>query len=575
MKRFALCLSLLFAISCALVPPPEPPDMKPEQSRDESLGRIRTLRSEGDASALRKAGASFISRFPEDQSIDEVRLITAEADIELGFYDEALEVLFPLTVREVADAAGGRAHILVARAYKAKGLFDKAALSALSALSADLDETQRETAREQLESVVRLLPREELDAIMKSHASAPGVEYVFEAALSYARASQDTAEAGRIIAELEELEREAPPVEQPFEEEAAVPVPLGGSRDREVRYSVGVLCPLGGRYAPLGSEFLKGASVAMKEAREGGLGGAEIVVGDTRGDPLVTRSVAERLIVEEGVVALVGCVLSSSTIVAAHVAEHHGTVLLSPVATEEGIAEIGEHVFQIGSDIEVEIAALARLACGELRLRRIAYLAVDDLRSRRLGGLFDREVTLAGGEVCISAYYPEGSTDFHEMILNLREAAPEALFIASDVEDLILILPQLSFYEFGAQLLGLSTWHSSRLLRMAGRDMEGALFPAHTGERRDEEEFMAAAVLIDEPVEGVNPFVLGGYKGVKTLLAAIEESERGGGDIEGTLIRTLHQRRHPFVELVSGEGVPFYTVRDSRLEPYAVLTATQ
>lgn len=575
MKRFALYLLALFVISCALSPPPEPPDVKPVEPRDDALGRIRTLASEGDATELRKAGASFISRFPDDPNLDEVRLLAAQADIELGFYEEAGEILYPLTIRKEADTARGRAHILMARAFKAKGRFDKAALSLLSSLATDLDDSQRETARDFLEDVVRLLPREELDAIMKSHGSSPGIEFVLEAALSYARASQDTASASRIITELRKLHRDAPPIEEPFKEGVTVSVPIEEDRDEEVRYSVGVLCPLGGRYAPLGNEFLKGVSVAMKEAREGGMRGAEIVVGDTRGDPLVTRSVTERLIVREGAVALVGCVLSSSTIVAAQVAEHSGTVLLSPVATEEGIAEIGEHIFQTGSDVEVEIAALARLACGELHLRRIAYLAVDDLRSRRLGELFGREVALAGGEVCTYAYYPEGSTDFHEMIRILREAAPEALFIASDVEDLILVLPQLSFYEFGAQLLGLSTWHSSRLLRMAGRDMEGAVFPGHAGEQRDEEEFIAAAVLIDEPIEDTNPFILGGYKGVKTLLAAIEESGGDGGDLKGALMRTLNQRRHPFVELVSGPGVPFYTVRDGRLEPYTALTTTE
>ncbi len=575
MNRFAPCLLVFCMISCALTPPPGPSDVEPVESREDALERIRTFAPEGDAAELRKAGASFLSRFPDDPNLDEVRLLAAEADIELGFYEEAGEILSPIAVRKGTDAAKGQAHILMARAFKAKGRFDEATLALLTALATDLDDPQRETARDLLGDVVHLLPREELEAIMKSHGSSPGIEFVLEAELSYARASQDTASARRIITELRGLHRDAPAAEEPFDESVTVAVPVDAGRDEEVRYSVGVLCPLGGRYAPLGKEFLKGVSVAMKEVRERGMRGVEIIVGDTRGDPLVTRSVTERLIVEEGAVALVGCVLSSSTIAAAQVAEHRGTVLLSPVATEEGIAEIGEHIFQMESDVEVEIAALARLACGELRLRRIAYLAVDDLHSRRIGELFGREVSLAGGEVCSYAYYPEGSTDFHEMIRILREAAPEALFIASDVEDLILVLPQLSFYEFGVQLLGLSAWHSNRLLRMAGRDMEGAVFPGRAGQQRDEEQFTAAAVLIDEPIDDTNPFVLGGYKGVKTLLAAIGESAASDGVLKDALMRQLHQRRHPFVELVSGQGIPFYTVRDGRLEPYTALITTE
>ncbi|HUV35423.1 MAG TPA: ABC transporter substrate-binding protein [Patescibacteria group bacterium] len=571
MSRCTPYVLILFLISCAVSPPPGPSDTDATQARDSSLTRIRTLASAGDARELRKAGASFISHYPDDPDIEEVRLLVAQAGIGLGFYEEAGEILSPIIIRGGADPAKGQAHILMARVLKSRGRFDEAARALLSSLSTDLDDSQRETARNLLEEVVPLLPREELDAIRKTHGSSPGVELVLEAALSYARASQDTASVRSIMTELRLLHRDEPAADQPFEGSVTIAAPGETERNETARYTIGVLCPLGGRYAPLGDEFLKGASVAMREARERGTRDVELVVADTRGDPLVARSVAERLIDEEGVVALVGCVLSSSTIAAAQVAQYNGTVLVSPVATEEGIAEIGEQVFQMGSDIEIEITALARIACMELNLRRIAFLAVDDLRSRGIGELFGREVALQGGEVCIYAYFPEGSTDFHETIRNLRKAAPEALFIASDVEDLILILPQLSFYEFGVQLLGLSRWHSNQLLRMAGRDMEGVVFPGKAGEQRDEEQFLTAAVLLDEPIDDTNPFILGGYKGVRTVLAAIQESAASGSDLKGALMKALYHRRHPYVELVSGQGIPFYTVRDGRIEPYTTI----
>jgi ABC-type branched-subunit amino acid transport system substrate-binding protein len=249
-------------------------------------------------------------------------------------------------------------------------------------------------------------------------------------------------------------------------------------------------------------------------------------------------------------------------------------VLLSPVATEEGIAEIGDWIFQGGTDLEVELYALARVAVKELRLRRIAFLSVDNLRSRRIGELFGRETALQGGEVCVYSYYPEGSTDFHDAIRTVRDAAPEALFIASDVEDLVLILPQLSFYEFGVQLLGLSTWSSNRLLRMAGRDMEGAVFPGHARAERDRALFMTAVVLLDEAIDDTNPFIIGGYTGTRTLLASLRESAESGADLRELLARALHRRRHPYVELITGPGVPFYTVRRERVEAYTTIRVT-
>lgn len=337
------------------------------------------------------------------------------------------------------------------------------------------------------------------------------------------------------------------------------------------RRRIGVLCPLEGRFATLGESFLRGASIALKEARLKGIANIDLIVGDTRGNPLECRSVAERLIDGERVDALLGEVLSSSTIAAAQVAELSGTVLLSPVATDEGIGGVGGWVFQTTTSSEVEIAALVRMACGRLGLRRVAFLSSDDLPSRRVARLFGDEVERLGGELVIAEFYPEGSTDFAESIGRVRAADPEALFIASGTEDLILILPQLSFHEFGAQLLGTSAWNSRRLIRMAGRDLEGALFPADIDQRSGESLFTNACALVKEPAGEINQVVIGGYRGTKLLLEALAKSKSGGAPLREEMSRILEKRRHPFLDLMAGEGILFYTVRNERAVEYGVL----
>lgn len=337
------------------------------------------------------------------------------------------------------------------------------------------------------------------------------------------------------------------------------------------RHRIGVLCPLEGRFATLGESFLRGAAVALKEARLKGIRDIELVVGDTRGAPLTCRAVTERLIAEEHVDALLGEVLSSSTIAAAQVAELSRVVLLSPVATEEGIDEIGEWVFQTTVGAEVEIAAVARMACDRLALRRIAYLGPDEPAARHAAQLFEWEVERLGGELVVSAFYPEGTTDFAEIVARLRAAAPEALYIGSDTEDLILILPQLSFHEFGVQLLGTSEWSSRRLVRMAGKDLEGAVFPADAGARDAEKLYLNACALVNEPAGETNQVAVGGYQGTRILLEAIAKAQSGGEPLREEIARLLDRRRHPFLDLYAGEGIPFYTVRGEKLVDFGTL----
>jgi len=341
------------------------------------------------------------------------------------------------------------------------------------------------------------------------------------------------------------------------------------------RFKVGVLCPLEGRFASLGESFLRGAAIALKEARAKGVANVELTVGDTRGNPLDCRAMAERFVSEEHVDALLGEVLSSSTIAAAQVAELSKTVLLSPVATEEGIDHIGSWVFQTTTGSEVEIAALARMACERLGLRRIAFLSSDDARSRRNASLFADEVERLGGELCIAEFYPDGSTDFAESIDRIRSADPEALFIASDTEDLVLMLPQLSFHDFGVQLLGTSAWNSKRLARMVGKDLEGAIFPIDFDSRSGEKLFVNACALVKESPGEINHVVVGGYRGTKLLIEALAKCKSRGEPLREELSRVLEKRRHRFLDLLSGEGVPFSIVRNERVVDFDTIRALQ
>lgn len=565
---FVSCLVLIF-LSCS-VSPPARQRLAPLETEEEMLARIHALRFEENYKELRRAGKRYLDFFGDTPGSVEVRLLLGHADTELGFYEEAAEILSPLLDETVSSQARGEALILTADVHKAKGRFSESAGALCAALSMDLDETHELQARNSLREVVELLPWEELEAIRAACASSPGVDIVLEGSLSYAHSVGDTAAVRAFEEELGALKKQRPEAQYHLAERVAVPLDVGRGGE-SVAYRIGLLCPLSGRFSPLGEAFIRGASLALKEARRRGQTNIEVVVGDTRGNPLVARSAAESLIERENVAAITGAILSSPTIAAAQVAEFRQTVLLSTVASEEAIRSIGDWVFQTTTNTDAEVIAVARVACRELGHRRIAFFSGDDIRSRRAERLFREEVERSSGSICISEFYDEGSTDFHRSIEGIRNADPEALFIASDMEDLILILPQFSFYEFGVQLLGSSAWNSERLLLMVGRDMEGAIFPAAVGGAAEREFFIAAATAENESVGEINDFVLGGYQGVRVLIESLVRSGGGGDVLRQDIKSTIENKRHPFLDLTAGRGIPFYIVRKERLEEFTTL----
>lgn len=564
MKHVSILIAVLLMSACAAVPGGESTFRSGADESDELLTRIRTYSFEGESEEIRRAGNRFLSRFPDDPAVTEVRLLVASADVELGFFDEAARLAGEIIAGEAAERDRAEAILFLSEVEKARGSFDEAARMILRVLDMEIERPVSAKARESLAGIVDLLPPEAQDSLLGAYADSKGIEIIMESRLQYAEAIGDTA-AVRVIGErLGVLYTERPG--EPREPSGGTTVPVAAMQRAAGLPRIGILCPLSGRFSPVGGAFLEGASIAVREAMKRNFLAVELVVGDSRGEALTARSAAERLIGDEDVVAIVGAILSSPTIAAAQVANHSGTVLLSPVATEEGISEIGEWIFQISSGVDVEVISISRLACTELGMKRLAFLSADNARSRSIERLFWREVKARGGLVCAAEFYEEGSTDFREHIERIRQSSPEGLFIASNADDLVLILPQISYYEFGVQLLGTNAWHSNRLLRMSARDMEGAIFPRLPEVQRDKELLAAAFEYVGESSGEFNTFILGGYKGTRTILAALAEGAVDKVTIREAVSRALENRPHEYLEFVSGPGIIFYTVHDERFE---------
>jgi branched-chain amino acid transport system substrate-binding protein len=430
-------------------------------------------------------------------------------------------------------------------------------------------------ARESLSDLVSLLSRQQLADLAEAYPASPGIDLVLGRSLIMAVEAGDTTVAGDLRDRLANLDGEHPV--PPLVEGRRIPTHVQSRRspDRETIHNrIGLLCPLTGRFSALGKEFLKGALVAVREAREYGIKTVELVVGDTKSSSLETREATLTLIEEEKVSAIVGGVLSTTTITAAQTAQYQGTVLYSTVASEDGIGDIGDHIFQIRSDFDIEIAAVARIACIEMGLRRIAVLAANTTAMGHLISNLESEINRSGGILCSVEQYEPGSTDFKLNIDRMRRTNPEALFLPSETEDLILILPQLSFYEFGVQLLGTSEWDSSRLMRMVGRDMEGAVFPARASSDSYRDKYLAAAVLTGDSSGETNRFVIGGYIGVREIIEVMETRRESGLSLRDELEKKMGFKRHPFLELADGAGIPFKIVRDEEAEWYITIGGT-
>lgn len=241
---------------------------------------------------------------------------------------------------------------------------------------------------------------------------------------------------------------------------------------------LGVLTPLTGRYARFGNAFQAAVHLAV-DAVPAPVGQTwQVVLEDTEGDVVGGALAARKLITEQRCQLLIGALLSAPTATAALVADHFGVPLISPSATNERLELLSDHVLQTNLTGRLEAEILAHLAVSVLLKERFGVIRPDTPEGASMAAHFRAAVTALGGTILREVVFDPSVTDFRTPVLELRAVRPEVIFVPATVDQMILLGPQLDFYQVGALVMGPSEWNSGRLLQRAGSVMEHAVFAA-------------------------------------------------------------------------------------------------
>lgn len=261
---------------------------------------------------------------------------------------------------------------------------------------------------------------------------------------------------------------------------------LGGS---SATGTIGVVLPLSGQLAKLGEQSLQGvllaAGIFPPDGAPAQSGGVRIVVRDSQGRADAAATAVAQLAADPTVSAVVGPLGADEAEAAAAQAETAGLPLLT-LSGRESVTAQRTHVFRVGVTPRDEANALGVYAAHELGLKRFGVLYPDDAYGRGMKDVFQQIVVAYGGQVTGVAAYRPGTTDFEKAIRELvggKLPTPEApglafdaLFIPDAREKALLIAPQLAVLKVAPlRLLGPRGWQHPDLLKLAGRQVEGAV----------------------------------------------------------------------------------------------------
>lgn len=199
---------------------------------------------------------------------------------------------------------------------------------------------------------------------------------------------------------------------------------------------IGFITPLTGSPALEGTYMMQGVELAVADlnARGGVLGRpVKVIIEDGRADPQESTSAAEKLILRDHAVSLVGAWASSATLAVMNVVARHKIPFLVEISTNPKITEMGNPwVFRIASTEDINAAFIVPKLM-ERGFTNPHFIAVNNDWGRGAVESHQRLFQASGMKVAGSEFYNVNEVDFKPLLLKVRSAGASGIMFTGDI----------------------------------------------------------------------------------------------------------------------------------------------
>ena len=207
-----------------------------------------------------------------------------------------------------------------------------------------------------------------------------------------------------------------------------------------------VLAPLSGSFAVFGNAAVQGVFLAHEQSKLKDK--VNIRFADTRADAATALMRTQQAISQDSVIAIVGPIMSApAATVAAWLGSNFQNIpMLTPTATDDGIAKLGPNIFQVNITMDNLAQSIADFATKCLNIREFAILSPLGDYGASMSQSFTQAVDRRGGTIIAFRNYEEGRPDYKTEFDLLRDVRFKQLNrrrnIARGATDLDAISPK-------------------------------------------------------------------------------------------------------------------------------------
>jgi branched-chain amino acid transport system substrate-binding protein len=238
---------------------------------------------------------------------------------------------------------------------------------------------------------------------------------------------------------------------------------------------IGVIQPLTGATAFEGNAVVNGMKMALEEwTAKGVLPGRtiELVVEDGQCVPPKSVSAAEKLIVRDKVVGLLGAFCSSSTGAVMPVAKQYKVPHITGVSTAPPLTEQGnEWFFRAQATSALMAKAFGPILVKDVGVKKAAFLVVNDDFGRAVVKEFGDAIKAAGAQVVATEIYDRKETDLTSYLTKLRSLGVDSIGTAAYASHGIAMAKQMKEVGLKATVFGEGAWTTEAFFKGADADL--------------------------------------------------------------------------------------------------------
>ena len=241
---------------------------------------------------------------------------------------------------------------------------------------------------------------------------------------------------------------------------------------------VGIILPLTGEKANFGEIEWNSFKMALDEINKTGVKGKkiELLREDDTGKPDIARSAAEKLLTKDNVVMLGGGYGSSETYAISGVAQQKKIPFLINTGSADNITEQGwNYIFRMNPPVS-EYDNAAQDFYKEIAKPKTAAILYENTLFGTSGSKdFEKSCKAAGIQILIKEGYEHGAIDFKPLLIKVKNAKPDLIYMISYVMDASLLMRQAMELDINPRLFvgGGAGFTMPEFYRNTGKTAEG------------------------------------------------------------------------------------------------------